>query len=395
MPLSMRLGWPSRMALGAMALGTLLAPRVMDAGGCRAFAWCYFFMGFCEGPTFPTTGSMLARWIPDHERSKALSIADTGSSLGSMIAFSLGPVVAAAAGWRATYRIWGYGSLGVTLLWALFASSGPEASGRVSARERAFLRDHGLGAGSGGRDLDDAAVEVKGKRRARGGFPYALFGYASAWATVAAHAAFNFGRYFVYNSLVGFYVDVIGLSPVVAGQQFLAAQIADSLGKFAFAPFVDAEIRKRPKRKTRVKKAVSALSFLVFGACMLGLGAARTPLAATSLLVLSKIASSAHTCGFKTTYIDQTALHAGAFSGVSNTIATAAAALSPLVGARLLDGTRHGWTKMFLLIAAVNAAAAALWVSFASADSLDDKLRVNEPLKPERHRAPSLDADAP
>ena len=25
----------------------------------------------------------------------------------------------------------------------------------------------------------------------------------------------------------------------------------------------------------------------------------------------------------------------------------------------------------------------------------DDKLRVNEPLKPERHRAPSLDADAP
>ena len=49
-------------------------------------------------------------------------------------------------------------------------------------------------------------------------------------------------------------------------------------------------------------------------------------------------------------------------------------ALSPLVGGRVLDGTRKGWVHMFVLIAVVNVVAAFVWVGCASADSLDDKL---------------------
>ena len=355
-------------AIVAMAGGTLAAPRLMDAAGPAGFAACYFFMGVCEGPSFPTTGSMLARWIPEHERSKAMSIADTGSSLGSMVTFSLAPVVATHAGWRAAFRLWGYGSAVICVLWALLASSGPEACARLSQKERDYLARYGLGV------EHPEGLGAKGKRVKRDGFPRALFTYASAWATICAHAAFNFGRYFVYNSLVGFYVDELGLSAVAAGQQFLLGQIADTVGKFAFAPFVDAEILRRPKAKTSVRRLVSGVSFLVFALCMLGLTAARTPAAATLLLVLCKIASSAHVCGFKTTYIDQTARHAGAFSGASNTLATLSAALSPLVGGRVLDGTRKGWVHMFVLIAVVNVVAAFVWVGCASADSLDDKL---------------------
>ena len=81
-----------------------------------------------------------------------------------------------------------------------------------------------------------------------------------------------------------------------------------------------------------------------------------------------------HVCGFKSNFLDQTAQHTGAFAGVSNTFATLSAAVSPLVGGRLLDGTRAGWSRMFLAIAAINLSAALFWATAASGESLDDKL---------------------
>jgi len=266
---------------------------------------------------------------------------------------------------------------------ALCASSAPETCRWIGAEERDYLRGHGLGVAS-------AAAPAKGKRGARrAAFPWRLFRFRSAWATIYAHAAFNFGRYFVYNSLLGFYVKILGTTPVVAGQQVLLGQVADTIGKFAFAPFVDRAIRVNPRSKTRVRKVVSGMAFLVFALAMLGLAVATSTAAATALLVACKVASSVHVCGFKSNYLDQTKRHAGAFSGASNTLATLAATLSPLVGGALLDGTRRGWVRMFVLVALVNVSAAVLWVTLASGDSLDDRLGDAPP----PGRAPPPDRD--
>ena len=223
-----RLQGLSLLALVGLSLGSWVAPAALGDYGLNAFAAVYFAMGFCEGPSYPSTGVALARWIPEHERSKALSIADTGSSVGSMVAFSLAPVVALYAGWRRAFTLCAYWSAAVALAWAAWAASGPASCARLPAEERAYLREHGLGVGKEGEGASE-----KGLSRFPA-FPRRLFRARSVWATVYAHAAFNFGRYFVYNSLVGFYVDELGTSPVVAGQHVLLGQIADTVGKFAF-----------------------------------------------------------------------------------------------------------------------------------------------------------------
>ena len=96
--------------------------------------------------------------------------------------------------------------------------------------------------------------------------------------------------------------------------------------------------------------------------------------AATCWLIVAKIASSAHVCGFKSNYLDLTQTHNGVLTGVGNMIATFASTVSPLLGGSLLDGSRRGWESMFLTIGLLDLGAAAFWCVFASGDGIDDKV---------------------
>lgn len=377
-------------AITMMSLGSLAAPTLLSSGGLRAFGLCYFVMGLSEGPSYPTTGSMLSKWIPAHERGAALSIVDTGSSVAAMLTFSVAPVLADAFSWRFAFRCVGYASLCVCGIWAVVASNNPRECAYMSEDERKYLVSSGMpvvdvyGRAHHSPETpkselvpaDNGEIRKQERTKPAAAFPVRLFFYASAWATIAAHSAFNFGRYFVYNNLTSYYVEVVGTSKVVAGQQLLLGQLADTVGKFGFAPFVDAAIKEQPSSKTRVRKTVSGIAFVSFAAAMLVMATSSSLRVVTTALVACKIASSAHVCGFKTIYLDLTSKHTGSLSGVSNTFATLAAMVSPLVAGHLLADVDRGWPQIFFLIAVVNVVAAVFWALFASADSLDDKISV-------------------
>lgn len=389
---------------------------------------------------------MLSKWIPLQERGAAMSIVDTGTSVASMLTFSLSPVLAQHFGWQFAFRCFAYVSLAICGLWAVFASNTPRDCPYVTDEERKYLVSSGMAAsevygkliesppvkavstttvasattagldgsslgsvgkrgggsvdrssvdrviedascsalaGSGsahgkvaknGDDvLNNAAVALPRVEKQRHRFPVHLFGHAAAWATIWAHTAFNFGRYFVYNQLVTYYVEVVGTTVVVAGQQMFLGQIADTVGKFGFAPFVDAAIRRNPGSKTRVRKTVSGTAFVGFAVSMLIIASSSSLPVVTGALVVCKIASSAHVCGFKTSFLDLTSKHTGTLAGVSNTLATLSAMLSPIIAGKLLVVGPDGWVHTFVIIAAINVAACLVWVSFSSAESLDDK----------------------
>lgn len=409
------------------------------------------------GPSYPTAGSMLSKWIPPHERGAAMSIVDTGTSIASMCTFSLSPILAMTFGWQFAFRCFGYVSLGICGLWAVFASNTPRDCPYMSEDERQYLVNSGVavsevygrlhhspssvqskpaepsssshsgpaqqvgkrGSATSDRTGDNHSAEItpsapsaspltygrlkngddnfntshltgkhlksssavavsaapsdKAVQKLQHRFPWYLFGFASPWATIFAHAAFNFGRYFVYNQIVTYYVEVVGTTAVVAGQQVFIGQIADTLGKFGFAPFVDSAIRKNPASKSRIRKTVSGCAFIVFAASMLVMASSHSLSVVTSALVVCKIASSVHVCGFKTAFLDITSKHTGSLTGASNTLATLSAMLSPMISGKLLSFGPEGWVHTFFIIAVVNVVACLVWVSFFSADSLDDR----------------------
>ncbi len=64
------------------------------------FAFFRFMLGIGEGFNWPGATKVVAEWFPSEERSLAVAIFDSGSSVGGAVAALAIPLIALAAGWR-------------------------------------------------------------------------------------------------------------------------------------------------------------------------------------------------------------------------------------------------------------------------------------------------------
>jgi MFS transporter, ACS family, hexuronate transporter len=77
------------------------------------FACCRFMLGIGEGFNWPGASKVVAEWFPREERSLAVAIFDSGSSVGGALAALVIPVIALAFGWR-----WAFAASGLLgLIW--------------------------------------------------------------------------------------------------------------------------------------------------------------------------------------------------------------------------------------------------------------------------------------
>lgn len=64
------------------------------------FAFFRFMLGIGEGFNWPGASKVVAEWFPSEERSLAVAIFDSGSSVGGALAALIIPLIALAVGWR-------------------------------------------------------------------------------------------------------------------------------------------------------------------------------------------------------------------------------------------------------------------------------------------------------
>ena len=89
------------------------------AGSVSGFAAFRFLLGIGEGFNWPGASKTVAEWFPDQERSLAVAIFDSGSSVGGALAAVFIPWIAIAFGWRWSFLF--SGALGFVwlLMWLL------------------------------------------------------------------------------------------------------------------------------------------------------------------------------------------------------------------------------------------------------------------------------------
>lgn len=356
--------WILQLAITAVSLGSLVAPVALQQGLWPAYC-TYFFMGIFEGPSFPTAGSMLSKWIPARERSLSSSLADTGGSIGGLLALAAGPVVASYLGWKACFVIFGMLSITFCSAWLCLASSSPAQSSWVSKQELKML-------------IDEGVVEKATKQRpspvASGTFPavpWRIFISPPVLAVCYAHSVFNFGRYFLYGWIPTFYSQVLDVPATTAAACMTCLQVADAYVKLIVAPFADNLVNSGRFSILGLRRLLSCSAFVGFGAGLCFCSCTRSPVLVTAALMAAKSASSCHAAGFKTNYLDISKKHTGTISGVGNTMATFASTLSPMLAGTVIQGS--GWNAMFLLCFAVNLSGAVVFGLFSSATNLDRK----------------------
>ncbi len=108
------------------------------AGSVFSFAAFRFMLGIGEGFNWPGASKTVAEWFPSEERSLAVAIFDSGSSVGGALAALVIPWIALAVGWRWSFVF--SGTLGFLWLMMWLRVYHPlDRHPRVTREEVAFI----------------------------------------------------------------------------------------------------------------------------------------------------------------------------------------------------------------------------------------------------------------
>ncbi|CAE7939380.1 PHT4, partial [Symbiodinium necroappetens] len=297
------------------------------------------------------------------ERSTASSLADTGGSVGGLLALG-GPFLASFLGWQLTFAVYGVLSSCFCMAWLGIASSLPTSSSFISEIELQMLINEGVVNKSLASQSQPAKVH---------GISWRIFFSSPVLAVCYAHAVFNFGRYFLYGWIPTFYSQVLGVPAATAAFCLTALQVADAFVKLAVAPFADRLVKSGRLSILGLRRLLSCSGFIGFGAALGLCSLTTSPVLVTAALVLGKSAASCHAAGFKTNYLDISRAHTGSISGVGNTVATLSSTAAPLIAGTVIQVS--GWSSMFFICLAVNLSGAAVFGIFSSAENLDPVLK--------------------
>jgi ACS family hexuronate transporter-like MFS transporter len=193
------------------SLVNILMGFVSSASGFIAFR---FMLGMGEGLNWPGASKTVAEWFPDEERSVAVAIFDSGSSVGGALAALAIPLIALEFGWRWSFVF--SGVLGFIWLFLWLRVYHPlDRHPRVTPQEVAVIR--------AGQNMPQQSTE-KGMQRWR-----KLAGNPNVWAVVLGRAFTDPIWWFYVFWLPQYLSDARG---------FDLKQIA----LFAWIPFVAADL---------------------------------------------------------------------------------------------------------------------------------------------------------
>jgi ACS family sodium-dependent inorganic phosphate cotransporter len=332
------LGWPS-----------LYAARVMLGAG--------------EGVNTPAIQSLVGRWFPVHERSRAVALNLTGIQVGTVLGLPLSTWIMIRFGWPTIF--YAYAAVGFVwvLVWWRTAFDRPEEHPRISAAELALLR----GAGEAARPTP-----------AEHGTAWrTLLRSPAVWALLLSTCCTNWIFFLFLTWLPTYLVKSQGFSlkamGVFAMLPYLAAIVSGN-GAGALAD----RLLARGYSPTRVRKAFFASGML---AAAVLLDSLSTPHSQTTLIALMTATHAAFAVGASTVLmnsIDLAPAHAGTLTGLQGLAGNLAGGVSPIVAGYIVTSSGD-WNLVFYVAAGVALAGAVIFTALGSGKPIalrgDSRLR--------------------
>lgn len=288
-------------------------------------------VGVAQGFIFPSIHTVLAQWVPPHERSRSVSLTTSGMYLGAAVGTLVLPTIVKFRGPQSVFvteaalgAIW-------SLLWFKYASD-PPRSDHPKATAAGFGESLLPTKGDAENGLHSArAPKIPWKR---------IMLSLPIWAIVVNNFTFHYALYVLMNWLPTYFE--LGLQQSL--QEMGSSKMMPYLNMFLFSNIggvaADHLITRRILSVTSTRKVLNTVGFVVASAALMALPLFRTPdgVVFCSSMALGFLALGR--AGFAVNHMDVAPRYAGIVMGISNTAGTLAGIVGVDLTGRLLEAAK-------------------------------------------------------
>ncbi|KAH7969111.1 hypothetical protein HPB52_014707 [Rhipicephalus sanguineus] len=285
--------------------------------------------GLAEGLVFPAMHTMIALWTPITSRSRVVSIVQSGSDVGAVVAMMASGVLAESTflgGWPSIFYVFGFAGIVWFVAWSLLAFDTPSQHPRISSEELEFII------------ANQGNEQAQLKRKV----PWLkVLLSIPVWSSVLSHFGFNWIHYIFLSEMPTYLTSVLHYS---LGANGMLSSVPYVLGAFlcCVASVASDFLRKRGSMSiTNNRKLFNTLGGMVPGLFLL-----LVPLAGCNgfwNMVLLAVAGGFHGMGhsgFMAAFVDLAPDFAGTLLGISNVIASIPGFAIPAMLGELLKEQR-------------------------------------------------------
>lgn len=310
-------------------------------------------VGVAQGFIFPSIHTVLAQWVPPHERSRSVSLTTSGMYLGAAAGMLVLPSLVKYRGPQSVFLA--EAALGAmwSFLWFKYASD-PPRSEHPKATAAGF--GESLLPTKGNQKLK---LENGGSSTRTAKIPWKrILLSLPVWAIVVNNFTFHYALYVLMNWLPTYFELGLQLSL----QEMGSSKMLPYLNMFIFSNIggvvADHLVTKRILSVTNTRKFLNTIGFIVASLALMAIPIFRTSDGAVlcSSVALGFLALGR--AGFAVNHMDIAPRYAGIVMGVSNTAGTLAGIIGVDLTGRLLEAARtadsslsspESWRLVFLI----------------------------------------------
>ncbi|KAE8668274.1 putative anion transporter 7 [Hibiscus syriacus] len=297
-----------------------------------------FLVGVAQGFIFPSIHTVLAQWVPPHERSRSVSLTTSGMYLGAAMGMLVLPSLVKFKGPQSVFLA--EAALGVmwSLLWFEYATDPPRSEHLKAAAA-------GFGESLLPTDASPKTKLVKGGKTTKIPWKKILVS-KPVWAIVVNNFTFHYALYALMNWLPTYFEQ--GLQLIL--QEMGSSKMMPYLNMFVFSNIggvvADHLITRRIMSVTKTRKFLNTVGFIVASLALTALPIFRTSGGAIlcSSVALGFLALGRS--GFAVNHMDIAPRYAGIVMGVSNTAGTLAGIIGVEMTGRLLEAAKIEYSDL-------------------------------------------------
>ncbi|KAI5650286.1 hypothetical protein M9H77_36291 [Catharanthus roseus] len=333
-------------------------------------------VGVAQGFIFPSIHTVLAQWVPPHERSRSVSLTTSGMYLGAALGMLLLPSLVKFRGPQSVFLAEAALGASWSLLWFKCAVD-PPRSEHPKASAAGFGESLLPIKGSHKIKVENGALSTRNPK-----IPWKkIILSLPVWAIVANNFTFHYALYVLMNWLPTYFELGLELSLQEMGSSKMLPYFIMFLFSNIGGVIADRLVMRRALSVTSTRKLLNTVGFVVAAFALMGLPYFRT---ADGVVFVSSVALgflAFGRAGFAVNHMDIAPRYAGIVMGVSNTAGTLAGIVGVDLTGRLLEAAKtaeldltspDSWKAVFFIPGLLCIGSSFIFLLFASGERIFD-----------------------